>query len=391
MKPIIASILDTDLYKLTMQHAVLQKFPDLWVEFSFTDRNNQVYPKGFDLLLRQAIEMMRDIKLTNTEADYLRKIDFLPPSYVDFLKGFRFNPDEISIRQNSFGHLSVKAEGYWYRTILWEVPILAIISELFFKETFSDYGKNLHFLDLYDLKKLQLMEEHNAYFSDFGTRRRFSYENQDRLIGLFTVNKTTDCFVGTSNVHFAMKHGIKAIGTMAHEWIMAHGALFGYRMGNKLALDNWSDVYGGNLGTSLTDTYTTDSFLKSFDMMHSKLWDGCRQDSGNPFDYVDKILYHYKNLHIDPMSKTIIFSNALDIDTAIKIKEYCVGKIKSAFGIGTHLTNDVGVKPMNIVIKLSGVFINKEWISTVKLSDDLGKNMGDSDELNLCKGMLRIK
>lgn len=389
MKPIITSILDTDLYKLTMQHAVLQKFPNLWVEFSFTDRNNQVYPKGFDLLLRQAIEMMRDIKLTNAEAEYFRKIDFLPPSYVDFLRGFRFNPDEISIRQNSFGHLSVKAAGYWYRTILWEVPILAIISELFYKETNQLVNLDMH--NLYDLKKLQLMEEHNAYFSDFGTRRRFSYANQDRIVGLFTANKITDCFVGTSNVHFAMKYGIKAIGTMAHEWIMAHGALYGYRMANKLALDNWSDVYGGNLGTALTDTYTTDAFLKSFDMMHAKLWDGCRQDSGNPFDYVDKILHHYKPLHIDPMSKTIIFSNALDIDTAIRIKEYCVGKIKSAFGIGTHLTNDLKLLPMNIVIKLSGVYINGEWIPTIKLSDDLGKNMGDNDELTLCKGMLRIK
>jgi nicotinate phosphoribosyltransferase len=172
---------------------------------------------------------------------------------------------------------------------------------------------------------------------------------------------------------------------------MAHGALFGYRMANKLALDHWVDVYGGSLGIALSDTYTTDSFLKSFDMRLAKLFDGVRQDSGDPFEFADKAIEHYKKMGIDPMSKVIVFSDSLNIEKAVAIKEYCVGKIKSSFGIGTHLTNDVGVKPMNIVIKLSGVKVNDELIPCIKLSDDKGKNMGDRKEIDLCKGMLRIE
>jgi len=389
MNGLIKSILDTDLYKLTQQYAVLQKFPNLKVNYTFTDRNNQVYPKGFDKLLKIYLYMMCEVTLKDDEAKYLLdNIDFLPPSYVDFLRGYQFNPDEVMIYQDKEGHLSIIIEGYWYRTILWEVPILALVSELFYKETFQVTPSTIDW-NPQDLKKLRQMESHNAYFSEFGTRRRYSYSNQYRLVKLFKEN-TNHCFVGTSNVHFAQKYGIKAIGTMAHEWIMAHGALFGYRMANKLALNNWADVYGGNLGIALSDTYTTNVFLESFDMKLAKLFDGVRQDSGDPYEFTDKIIDHYKNFGIDPMSKTIIFSNALNIQTACDIKEYCVGKIKSSFGIGTNLTNDVGVKPMNIVIKLSGVEVNNKWIDAVKVSDDKGKYTGNEDEIKLCKETLEI-
>ena len=386
---IIDSIIDTDLYKFSMGQAILFKFPYTKVEYTFINRNDTKFPKNFDKELNRQIKYMEMISLKSDERKFLKSISFLSPAYIDFLNGYRFDSSELNIWQDNDGRLNIKITGMWYRIVYWEVPLLSIISELYF--IMSNQIVNINMFDLYDIKKMRLMEEHNAYFSDFGTRRRFSYANQDRIIGLFAANKTTKCFVGTSNVHFAMKHKIKAIGTMAHEWIMTHGALYGYRMANKLALDNWSDVYGGDLGTALTDTYTTTVFLKSFDMMHAKLWDGCRQDSGNPFDYVDKIINHYKNLRIDPMSKTIIFSNALDIDTAIKIKEYCVGKIKSAFGIGTNLSNDVGVKPLNMVIKLTKVKPEYEdWINVVKLSDDKGKNTGDKKEIENCKQILGI-
>ena len=385
MKQIITSLLDNDLYKFTMQYAVMKKFPDLKVKYAFNDRNNQVYPQGFDFFLKMQIRMMREVKLTADEGRFLRGLDFLPEYYVDFLKGYRFNPDEVTVQQDSLGHLKIEIEGYWYRTILWEVVILSIISELFYEETgqipFIDEEKNN--------AKLIMMHRHNAYFAEFGSRRRFSKDVQENIISLFAHTKDP-VFVGASNVHFAHKYGLKPIGTMAHEWIMAHGALFGYKMANHLALEHWQEVYGGDLGSALSDTYTTDVFLRSFDMKHSKLFDGVRQDSGDPFQFADKMINHYKSLGIDPMSKTIIFSNALDIDLACQIKEYCVGKIKCSFGIGTNLTNDVGVKPMNIVIKLSHVWFNSEWVETVKLSDDLGKHTGNKEEVELCQRILKI-
>ena len=386
MNSIINSILDSDLYKFSMMRAVLQKFPDLKVKYSFIDRNDLVYPNGFDSLVKTEINKLQFLTLTSLEENFLQTIRYFPQSYIDFLKGYKFDPNEVKVSLDKEKHLHIEIEGYWYRTILYEVPILAIVSELYYQET--KQTPTIYFEK--DLEKLKLMESHNAYFADFGTRRRYSYVNQHRIVQLFR-NTFSHCFVGTSNIYLAFACGTKAIGTMAHEWIMAHGAMFGYRMANKLALDNWADVYGGDLGIALADTYTTDSFLQSFDMKLSKLFDGVRQDSGDPYEFVDKVIAHYKKLGIDPMSKTIVFSDGLDIKKAIDLKEYCVGKIKSSFGIGTHLTNDVGVKSLNIVIKLSSVEINNEWIPAIKLSDDKGKHTGDTKEIELCKKILNIK
>lgn len=385
---IIKSLLDSDLYKFTMQNAILQKFPRLYVRYSFTDRNKTVYPYGFANAVQEEINLMKNLQLDPSEIYFLFATRFLPPSYVDFLKGYRYNPAEVSVTQDKENHLHIEIEGYWYRTVLWEVPILAIVSELFYKKT--NQIIDITAFNTQDLCKLRKMEKHNAYFSEFGTRRRYSFENQNRLISLFKT-AGNHCFVGTSNVYLAYKYGIKAIGTMAHEWIMAHGALYGYRMANPLAMNNWSDVYNGDLGIALPDTFTTDVFLRTFDTKSAKLFDGMRQDSGDPYEFADKAVNHYKEKTIDPMSKTSVFSNALTIDESIEIKEYCVGKIKSSFGIGTHLTNDVEVKAMNIVMKLSAVKVNNIWIPAIKLSDDIGKNMGGSEEMDLCKRMLRIK
>lgn len=388
MKTIINSILDNDLYKFSMCYAVLQKFPNLKVKYTFTDRNNEIYPEGFANKLYEHIKMMESISLTKNEEIFLRKISYFPSWFIDFIKGYKFNSDEVLIKQDSIGHLSVMIEGFWYHTILWEVPLLALISELFYIETeqnlsiiTSDIKHNI------DGNKVINLVKHNAYFSDFGTRRRFSYNNQ-----LDTINSmyNAQCFAGTSNLDIARIFNVKPIGTMAHEWIMAHGALYGYKQANKLALENWVDVYGGNLGIALADTYTTDTFLQSFDMKLAKLFDGVRQDSGDPYEFADKIINHYKLLGIDPMTKTIVFSDSLNVESAIAIKEYCVGKIKSSFGIGTNFTNDVGVKPMNIVIKLSYVLFNNQWQPAVKLSDSPGKHMGEINEINLCKQTLNI-
>lgn len=389
MKPIIKSILDTDLYKLTMQQAVIQHFPRLKVKYKFIDRNKTVYPDGFDKILKKQVKEMQDLTLTKNEKKFLIEQcgSYLTPTYIDFLEGYRYDSSEIDIKLDSENHLDITIEGYWYRTINWEVVLMSLISELYFKETKQDV--KLKSKKDADLEKLNSMILHNAYFADFGTRRRYSLENQERIVKLYT-ETTNSVFVGTSNVYLAYKYITKPIGTLAHEWIMVHSAIYGYKMANKMSMENWITTYGGRLGTMLVDTYTTDIFLKSFDSKYARLFDGVRHDSGDAFEFVDKVVAHYKSLHIDPMSKTIIFSDGLNIELATEIKEYCVGKIKSSFGIGTHLTNDVDVKPLNIVIKISDVLVNDEWIPAVKLSDNTSKNTGKTSEVELCKRILNI-
>jgi nicotinate phosphoribosyltransferase len=389
---IIKSILDSDLYKFTMQHAVIQKFPNQIVRYKFNDRNGISYPNGFDKEVMKEIKLMKKLKLTNGEKDYMNNTfgKFLPPTYVDFLAGYRFDPKEVKVRLDRNNKLEIRIEGYWHRTILWEVPLMAIISELYFKMTGQIVDITSEDLKIHDLEKLSQMMEHNAYFADFGTRRRYSFDNQYRVCKLFK-DYGNHVFVGTSNVYIGYLLGIKVTGTHAHEWFMVIAAIFGYKMANQIALKYWADVYHGSLGTALSDTFTTDAFLKSFDMVLSKLFDGVRHDSGDPFKFADKMIAHYKSMGIEPMDKTIIFSDGLNTKLATEIKEYCVGKIKSAFGIGTFLSNDLGVKPLNIVIKISEVLIDGDWVGAIKLSDVSGKNMGDSYEIEICKHELRIR
>ena len=390
MRQIINSILDTDLYKLTMQFAVIQMFPNQKVRYQFRDRNNISYPNGFDIELMKEIKLMENLALTKDEKNYLTKtFPFLPPTYIDFLAGYRFDSDEVKVSLGENNKLIINIEGYWYRTILWETCLMSIISELYFKITDQNVDIYDPILQINDLKKLDLMIDHNAFFSDFSTRRRYSYENEERICKLFKEH-SNHVFVGTSNVYIAYKLGIKSVGTMGHEFMMVHSALYGYEMSNKIAMESWVSAYQGNLGTMLPDTLTTDVFLKSFDTKYARLFDSVRQDSGSAFEFTDKIVNHYKSLGIDPMSKTIIFSDGLDTKLATEIKEYCVGKIKSSFGIGTNLGNDVGVKPLNIVIKVSEVLVNGNWKSAVKLSDNIGKYTGSLDEINLCKKVLNI-
>jgi nicotinate phosphoribosyltransferase len=327
--------------------------------------------------------------LTSSESIFLKGIGYLPEVFIDLLRGYRLNPEEVSIKQDEDGHLDITIEGYWWRTIYWEVMLMAIISELYFRETGQEVDIFEEELQIKDIAKTKTLGEHGLFHADFGTRRRYSFNNQERIVKLFR-KEGNGFFVGTSNVYLAKNFNMKPIGTMAHEWIMVHGAIYGYKMANQLAFENWTDVYGGNLGIALSDTYTTDVFFKTFGMKEAKLFDGVRHDSGSPYSFIDKVCGHYDNLNIDPLSKVIIFSDGLNVEEAVNIKKECVGKIKSSAGIGTNLTNDVGVKPLNIVIKISDVFINGEWVPAVKLSDNPGKHTGDETEVELCKGILRI-
>ena len=394
MEAIIKSLLDNDLYKFTMQYALVKLFPNAKVRYTFILRSKVGFPEGFANELRQQISFMEGLRLTPEEKKFFsEKSYYIDPTYFDFLSGYKYDAWEVGVIQQG-EELQINIEGYWYRTILWEVPILALVSELYFKMT----GTSISILppgnrEEVNQKKAAIFNYSNIKVADFGTRRRFSYDVQKEMVETLSSRMTKGLFVGTSNVHFAHLFNLTPIGTEAHEWFMFHGAKYGFQMANELGLKHWADVFKGSLGTALCDTYTTESFLKAFDMKYAKLYDGVRQDSGDVYEFAEKIIAHYKKLGIDPLSKTIVFSDSLDPEKAKQISNWCNGKIKCSFGIGTNLSNDVGVTPLNMVIKMSAAkpTPEDEWIPTIKLSDVAGKHTGDVKMIEVCKYLLNIK
>ncbi|WP_295223149.1 nicotinate phosphoribosyltransferase [uncultured Chryseobacterium sp.] len=384
------SILDNDFYKITMQNAVVKLFPGSIVKYEFINRGKHQFPEGFDVALREAVNKMAELKLTKEEKKFMaRTCPYIDLPYLDFLEGYHYDPSEVKIHQEG-SNLSVTVEGLWYRTILWEVPLLALISELHYEMNHMERDSNEVVMSK-TLEKADALAKLGVTFAEFGTRRRHSHKVQNLVMEALTQKKEST-FIGTSNVHFAMKYGVKPIGTHAHEWFMFHAAEYGFKIANELALEHWVDVYRGDLGVALSDTYTTDVFFQQFDKKFAKLFDGVRHDSGDPLEFADKTIAHYQKHGINPLFKYIIFSDGLNLEKVEEITNYCRGKIGISFGIGTNLTNDVGLKPMNIVMKLIGVQApNKELIPTVKLSDEHGKYTGDPKMIELAKEFLRIK
>ena len=385
----IKSILDNDLYKFTMQYAVMTLFPRAKAKYEFINRANTVFPADFTIELRKEIDKLAMLELTDEEKDYFaKKCPYLPPTYFDFLKGYRYNPDEVDVEVKD-GQLKIMIEGYWYRTILWEVPLMAIISELYFKMMEMEPWSNDKIISVLD-EKIKLFNNLGISFADFGTRRRFSLPNHDLVVE--NLKTKANGFVGTSNVFLSMKYNVTPIGTHAHEWFMFHAAKYGFKMANKLALENWVKIYRGDLGIALSDTFTSDAFFLSFDTKLAKLFDGVRQDSGDPIEFGYKTIAHYDRLNIDPTTKTIIFSDALNPKKVAEIVEEFKGKIRLSFGIGTNLTNDVGVKPLNIVIKMiEALPEGRHWVPTVKISDSKGKYTGDPEMIKIALKMLDIE
>ena len=386
----LKSILDNDFYKITMQNAVIKLFPNEKVKYQFINRGKHEFPAGFAEELRNCVNAMAELKLTKDEKQFLRlTCPYLDLPYLDFLGGYHYDPSEVSIVQTE-NNLEVTVEGEWYRTILWEVPLLALISELFYEMSDLERNPNQFVLEN-TLRKADELNNLGVTFAEFGTRRRHSYQVQDLVVEALIRNKSSK-FIGSSNVHFAMKYGVKPIGTHAHEWFMFHAAEYGFKMANAISLENWVNVYRGDLGVALSDTYTTDVFFQQFDKKFAKLFDGVRHDSGDPIEFANKTIAHYEQNGINPLFKYIIFSDGLNLEKVSEITKACKGRIGISFGIGTNLTNDVGLKPMNIVMKLiAAQSINGDWIPTVKLSDEHGKYTGDPKMIELAKEFLRIK
>ncbi|WP_081192284.1 MULTISPECIES: nicotinate phosphoribosyltransferase [unclassified Halomonas] len=387
----LTSLLDNDFYKITMQNAVIKRFPYAHARYAFINRGEHAFPEGFGEALRGEVDRMVALCLTEEEKRYLETTcPYLDPTYLDFLAGFRYDPREVTIEQQG-SELSVVIEGPWYRTILWEVPLMALISELWYRlrgVAVSEEDEAL--IEQRTREKIELYRQHGLKIAEFGTRRRFSFAVHDRVVEALR-HYGGEAFSGTSNVLLAMRHGVKPIGTHAHEWFMFHGARFGFKMANSLALEHWVDVYRGDLGIALTDTFTTRAFFESFDKKFAKLFDGVRHDSGDPIEFADATIAHYRRLGIDPLSKTIIFSDALTPEKVERIRAFCQGRIGMAFGIGTNFTNDIGVAPMNMVIKMVEARPEGQgWLPVVKLSDVPTKNTGDPEMIALAKRILSL-
>ncbi|TGC09134.1 nicotinate phosphoribosyltransferase [Methanolobus halotolerans] len=398
----IRSILDNDLYKFTMQMAVLELFPDVVAEYRFTNRGIQRFNKGFVRELKRTIdEDMPAVKLTDDEHQWLRAAcPFFKPMYLEYLRNYSFDPSEVTIDLTEDNNLDLRIKGPWHSSILWEIVLMALISELYFDTVESEW-KNRHIdtdastggslIDEYTSFIQDMggeLESNNCIFSEFGTRRRRSFELHDSVIGTLSGVKT---FSGTSNVFLAKRYGLRAIGTIGHEWIMGNSALVGLRNANLFSLENWVDIYKGDLGIALSDTFGSGAFFNSFNLKLSKLYDGVRHDSGDPFIFADKVIEHYLKAGIDPMQKIVVFSDSLHSRDAIRIKEYCGGRINCSFGIGTSFTNNhhffSSSPPLNMVIKLHAV----NNIPVVKLSDDEGKATGDRDAIRVANHIFGIK
>ena len=402
MKPIINHFTDNDLYTFTCMYYILQKYPRAETEYQFFDRRNTCYPKGFDSLLRQQLEHLSEVVITDEEREFMtRTFPFLPYWFINvFLRGYRFNPSELSIHQDAEGHLDIRVKGKWWSTIMWEMPILSTISELMHQLNGDAEKYNAEAEYEKSLQKGRRIWESGLTLGDMGTRRRFSFQHQecviDALIQSYEEVKAETgghCgkFTGTSNVYLAMKKNIPCLGTMSHQCISFEEIVSGVFECNYNVMSKWSEVYDGNVGIFLYDCFGDDVFFNNLSKRMAMTFCGLRIDSGVEEEQVDLIVEKYKQLGIDPMTKQAVFSNGLDIDRAIEIHRYCQGKITDSYGVGTFITCDVtDCKPMNIVVKLirGRITESREWHPCVKLSCDKGKTLGDPQKCNYLLSIL---
>jgi nicotinate phosphoribosyltransferase len=376
MKPIVRSLLETDLYKFTMWQALLHRHPGAIGEYEFWCRNETAYPLAelkdeVDRELDHLCEML----FADEEVAYLRGLRFIKSDFADFLTVFRFQRKFITVETNG-PDLVIRAVGPVVHVMGFEIYVLYIVNELYFRR-FDQQGA----LAEARRRLAQKIDELRAFgqepvatnpfeFFDFGVRRRFSGEWHDEVVATLA-REIPQYFKGTSNVHLARKYDLVPIGTMAHEYMQAFQS-FGVRLRDfqKAALEEWVQEYRGDLGTALTDVVGMNAFLDDFDLYFAKLFDGLRHDSGDPVEWGEKAIAHYAKLRIDARTKRLVFSDALTVPKALALYRHFCGRIMTGFGIGTQLTNDTGIPALNIVMKM--VSCNGQPVA--KLSDSPGKS-----------------
>lgn len=389
---IIHSLLDTDLYKFTMMQVVLHHFPGARVEYRFKCRNPGIDLAQFAGQIREEVRSLCSLQFRDAELAYLRSMRFIKSDFVDFLGLFRLNEKYISITPQSSGELEIRIKGPWLHTILFEIPVLAIVNEVYFRNTQKkpDFDEGRRRLET-KIAQLQDAGLADLKIADYGTRRRFSKDWHEEVLrtlaarlGAVTSPPATPRpgdrlpqLAGTSNVLYAMKLGMIPLGTMAHEYLQACQAL-GPRLRDSqvFGFETWAREYRGDLGIALSDVYGMSAFLRDFDLYFCKLFDGARHDSGDPFQWGERMLAHYAANRVDPRTKTLIYSDSLTVPRTIELYQQFRGRCQLAFGIGTNLTNDLGYEPLQIVIKM----INCNGQPVAKLSDTPSKNMCEDEK-----------
>ena len=390
LSPIIVSLLDTDLYKFNMNQVMFHRHTNLNGTYLFKCRNKGVTftPEMVDEINAQ-IDHLCTLTFADEELDYLKSLRFIKSDYVEFLRIWR--PLRRYVRcHGSAGDLYLEVSGPLFSVMQFEIYLLEIVNEVYFRMKYD-------YIELVNSAKEKLVGKMNGFradvydfkFAEFGCRRRLSREWQDYVVSELIKDK--HC-VGTSNVYLAMKYGVKPIGTYAHEYVQMYQGIPGVQLAytNKMALEEWFEEYQGDNGTALTDTLGTDLFLRDFNKLQALCYTGVRHDSGDPYEWGNKIIAHYEELGIDPKTKTLLFSDSLDFDRAQRIADYFKDRINVSFGIGTFLSNDTYAEPLNIVIKLQ--YVNGHPVA--KISDTPGKAMcQDNDYLEYLKNAVdyRIK
>ncbi|PKO44866.1 MAG: nicotinate phosphoribosyltransferase [Betaproteobacteria bacterium HGW-Betaproteobacteria-3] len=382
---IITSLLDTDLYKFTMMQVVLHQFPGAQVEYRFKCRNPGVALAPYVGEIRDEIRSLCSLHFQDAELAYLRSMRFIKSDFVDFLGLFRLNEKWITVTPLASGEIDITIQGPWLHTILFEIPVLAIVNEVYFRNIrkMPDFVEGRRRLDV-KVQQLQAPGLAELKIADYGTRRRFSkawHEEILRVLASRLGSGATGQLAGTSNVLFAMKLGLTPLGTMAHEYLQACQAL-GPRLRDSqvFGFESWAKEYRGDLGIALSDVYGMSAFLRDFDMYFCKLFDGARHDSGDPFDWGERLIAHYRNSRVDPLTKTLIFSDSLTVPRIIELYQQFRGRCQLAFGIGTNLTNDLGDPPGHVPLQIVIKMVRCNGQPVAKLSDTPSKNMCDDEK-----------
>lgn len=373
-QPMIHGLLDTDLYKFNMLQVIFQKHTDLNGTYIFKCRNSNVkFTQEMVDEINAQIDVLSDMRFTKQELDYLSTIRFLKPGFIEFLSYWHPKLKHVHCTLGNDGQLDLYVDGPIFSIMMFEIYLLEVVSEVYYRETYNwDVLRRAAFSALDEKIRKFNDGTYTFKFAEFGCRRRFSYELEDEIVRRFATE--TNAMVGTSNVKLAMKYGLMPVGTMAHEYFQLYQGMPKIPLAytNYYALKDWYDVYRGDNGTALSDTLTTDLFLLDFDRSMAATFNGVRNDSGDEYEWSEKLIAHYKELGIDPRTKTLLYSNSLTLDKAQKLHDTFKDRVKTAFGIGGHITTDAaGVEPLNIVIKLQ--YVNGKPVA--KLSDDMGKEM----------------
>lgn len=396
---IIKSLLDTDVYKFYMQQAAYHQYPNTQVVYKFVCRNKDVDLSPYVDEVLTEIKLVDKLRISAEEIEFLSKLKknnyIFKKDFLNFLRSFKMNSNDVQVFVEN-NQLAIEVRGNWVQTIHWEIYCLSIVNEVYFRNTQPNLSKDegrertsnkINMIQKANEKDVQLL------FSEFGTRRRFSAKWQEEVCLELKDKLSNKGFTGSSNIYLSMKMGMDPVGTCAHEFLQAHQILGAkknedsYLTSQENALKSWIKEYDKDLLIALSDIYGTDAFLSVFDKELSEKFTGLRQDSGDPFEWVDKVISHYEKMGIDPKTKTVVFSDSLDIPKALSILEYCNNRIKVLFGIGTHLSNDLGVKALNIVMKM----IECEGKPVVKISDEPAKGIGDKSTRDRIEQYFKLK